>query len=289
MEDSITYEGVLRAESLLVAGENERAQDLLAALAADIEEYAARNCQATDEDQWFSFPTIFEHLAYKRVENDPRALHDIDEPFDRVYGDLAFAQVRLGDYDAAIESLKQAVRWNPMECAYRLDLAELFRNAGNQNEYLALSYSVFERASHVEHLVRAYLNFAGHYGETGQPRKQAACLAVARKLDAEDSSLKAALEQVAGTAADPDVLTEDEVASELATEGIETGANAEIAICLLMCATDAAEAGDSNLATDYTIRARDLVGSDAAKALLELIRESDADPGQGGGDDAVQA
>jgi tetratricopeptide (TPR) repeat protein len=289
MEDSITYEGVLRAESLLVAGENERAQELLAALAADIEEYASRNCQATDEDQWFSFPTIFERLAYKKVEDDPRTLHDVGEPFDRVYGDLAFAQVRLGDYDAAIESLKQAVRWNPMDCAYRLDLAELFRNAGNQNEYLALTYSVFERASQAKHLVRAYLNFAGYFGETGQPRKQAACLACARRIDADDSSVRAALEQAAGTAADPDTLSDDEVASELATEGIETGANAEIAICLLMCATDAADAGDTNLATDYTIRARDLVGSDAARVLLELIRESDADAGQEGGDDAVQA
>ena len=297
MDDSITQEGVLRAESLLVAGENERAQELLAALAADIEEYAARNCQATEADQWFSFPTIFERLAYKRVENDPRTLHDVSEPFDRVYGDLAFAQVRLGDYDAAIESLKQAIRWNPMDCAYRLDLAELFLNAGNQDEYLALSYSVFERASHAEHLVRAYLNFAGYYGRTSRPRLQAACLSCARRIAPEDSSVKAALEQAEGTAADPDTLTDDEVARELAAEGIETGANAEIAICLLMCATDVADAGDDALATDYTIRARDLVGTDAARALLELIHESDADlasgtdagAGQEGGDDAVQA
>lgn len=289
MGDTITSEGVLRAEQLLVAGEDEQARDLLAALAADIEEYAGRNCQATDSEQWFSFPTIFERIAYRRVEKDPRELHDVGEPFDRVYGDLAFAQVRLGDYDAAIEALKQAVRWDPMECAYRLDLAELFENAGNHDEFLALSYSVFERASRAEHLVRAYLIFASHYAKTGNPKLQAACLRCARRFEMPSSALDAALDQAAGTAADPDAISDDEAASLLAAEGIEYGANAEIAICLLMCATDAASMGDNGFATDCTVRARDLVGSAACKALIELIRESDEDIAREEGQDAGEA
>ena len=48
-----------------------------------------------------------------------------------------------------------------------------------------------------------------------------------------------------------------------------------------MCATDAADAGDRNLATELTLRARDLVGEQASMALVELIRES----GAGGGAD----
>ena len=44
-----------------------------------------------------------------------------------------------------------------------------------------------------------------------------------------------------------------------------------------MCATDAAELGERELATNLTIRARDLVGEDAAMALLALIREGDSD------------
>ena len=44
-----------------------------------------------------------------------------------------------------------------------------------------------------------------------------------------------------------------------------------------MCATDAAQEGDRNEATRYTLRARDLVGEDAAKALIQLIRETDAE------------
>ena len=62
----------------------------------------------------------------------------------------------------------------------------------------------------------------------------------------------------------------------LAAEGLPDGANAEIAICLLMCASDAAAAGQRDVATRLTLRARDLVGEPAAIALLELIRGTEA-------------
>ena len=61
----------------------------------------------------------------------------------------------------------------------------------------------------------------------------------------------------------------------LQAEGLPSGANAEVAICLLMCASDAAASGDRDLATMLTVKARDLVGEPAAMALLALIREGD--------------
>ena len=50
-----------------------------------------------------------------------------------------------------------------------------------------------------------------------------------------------------------------------------------MAICLIMCATDAAAQGKTDEATRFTIRARDLVGAPAAKALIQLVREADAE------------
>jgi hypothetical protein len=87
--------------------------------------------------------------------------------------------------------------------------------------------------------------------------------------------ISSALDQAAGTEWDPDTLTEDEVSALLAEVGLPEGANAEVAICLLMCATDAAAAGDRNLATELTLRARDLVGEAACMTLVALIREAD--------------
>lgn len=278
MSQTTLTEELLRAEGLLVQGQNEAARDLLLRLAEDAEEYVDRNCVTTESVQWFSFPTIFERLAYRRVEEDPRELRDVGEPLDRLYADLALAHVRLGEYDLAIEALKRAVRWNPMECGYRLDLADLFLVDGDVREAMGLAFSVFERASEARHLVRAYVLFSDWFARSNNARASAAALHAARRLDMRDSRLDAALDQASGTDRDPDALTDEEADEALAAEGLPTGANAEVAICLLMCATDAAAAGDRALATNLTVRARDLVGEPAAMALMQLIKEQDDDP-----------
>lgn len=271
MNNTNLSDQLLEAESLLVQGQPELALEFLARLAEDAEEYVDRNCPTTDELQWFSFPTIFERLAYRRVEQDPRELRDVGEPLDRLYADLALASVHCGDYDGAAAALRQAIRWNPMGCEHRLNLADLCRISGDLREHLALSFSVFERASEASHLVRAFLNFADYFKAAEQPKVAAAALHVARRIDASDSSVRAALEQAAGTDTDPDTVTDEQAAELLEAEGLPEGANAEVAICLLMCAGDAAAMGDRNTATNLTIRARDLVGEKAAMALLALI------------------
>lgn len=265
------------AEGLIAGGQLDYALELFERLVEDAEEYIDLNCQASEDTQWFSFPTPFEKLAYRRVESDPRELLDAPEPFDRLYADYALALVSDGDYAGATNALRQAVRWNPMECGYRLDLAELYRTNGDMQEYLALSFSVFERASDARHLVRAYCNFARHFEATGNHKMSAACLRAARKLDFPDTVLESLLEQANGKDNDPDSLSDTEMSGVLVEEGFPEGANAEIAACLLICATSAAKRGERNLATTLTVRARDLVGASAVKALLELIQQADAD------------
>lgn len=273
------------AEGLFAGGQGELACELLERLAADAEEYVDRNCPTTDEVQWFSFPTVFERLCYRRVEKDPRELRDVGEPLDRLYADLAFVLVSEGDYAAATEALRQAVRWNPMGCGYRLDLAELYRTNGDVDEYLGLTFSVFERASDVRHLVRAFCNFARHFMDTGADSAAAACLRCARRLDWSDNVLDGLLDRVKGTPCDPGSLTDEQASQIMAENGLPEGANAEVALCLLMCATDVAPT-DRNLATNLTVRARDLVGAPAVKALLELIRSTDASEEEAGHADA---
>lgn len=268
-------EELARAEGLMLQDLPAEAADLLARLAEDAEEYVDKNCPTTDEVQWFSFPTIFERLAYRRVENDPRELRDVGEPLDRLYNDLALANVQVGDYDEAMAALKRAVRWNPMDCSARLNLADLYRVAGDMQEYLALTYTVFERASDARHLVRAFVSFAGYFEVSEKPRTAAAALRAARALKVSDGTLAAALNQAAGTERDPDLVDDAEMTELLAAEGLPSGANAEIAICLLMCAGDAARSGQRDVAASLTLRARDLVGEPAVRALLSLINDDE--------------
>ena len=275
MNQTMLMDELTRAEGLLLQEQDEQARDLLLRLAEDAEEYVDRNCVTTEDVQWFCFPTIFERLCYRRVEQDPRELRDVGEPLDRLYADLALADVRMGEYDHAIEALKRAVRWNPMGCGYRLDLADLFLISGNVDECLGLAYSVFDRASDARHLARAFVVFANWFQQTGNEPACAAALRAARRLGVEDGALSAALDQAKDTKHDPDTLTDEETRDILNAEGLPEAANAEVAICLLKCATDAAAVGDRYLATELTVRARDLVGEPAAMALIKLIREGD--------------
>ena len=239
--------------------------------------------------QYFAFPTLFDRLAYRRVENDPRKLEDVAEPFDRLYGDLAMAYVRTGDYENAMNALKTAIRWNPMNCGFRLDLADLFKIAGDIREHIALTFGVFERTSEARHLTRAFLNFAAWFEAQGRLEQAAACLRAARRFEVKDSTLEAALDQATDTPKDPDGLTDEEANDLLEAEGLPTGANAEIAVCLLRCAQDCAAMGDRATATEMTIRARDLVGEQAALTLLQLVRDAAISEGFTAGGNPVSA
>lgn len=276
-QQTIFAEDIQRAEGLMVQGEFELAQELLARRAQDAEAYVDANCPTTNDQQFFSFPTAFDYLAYVRVEKDPRTLYDVGEPLGRLYADLARADAQLGDYQNALEALKQAVRWNPMDCASRLNLADLFEAAGNEQEYLALAYSVFERASRPEHLVRACLDFSNWFQKQGKETASKAALRAARNFGVHDSSLAAALDEAEGTSRDPDTLSDQEATDALAEEGLPYGANAEIAICLLQCALDEANAGNKNEAAEFTLRARDLIGEPAAMGILKMLHEIDAE------------
>lgn len=282
-------DALTQAEGYLVQGEDEAAAELLRRLAEDAEEYVDKNCTATDSVQWFSFPTEFEKLAYRRVEGDPRELRDVGEPLDRLYADLALASVHVGDYDEAKSALKAAIRWNPMDCGSRLNLADLYKLDGDMEEYLGLSFSVFERASDPRHLARAYVNFSAWFQVSEKPEVAAACLRAALALGVRDGALDAAVDQASGTDRDPAGVSDDEAGSLLEAEGLSRGASVEIAACLLICASNAARAGQKADATAYTLRARDLVGEPAAMSLLRAIQAAEAEELAGASGAAVDA
>ena len=273
----IDNEDIERAERFLAGGDLDAALPMLQELAQAVDAYAQANCQATDKVQWFSFADAFERLAYRRVERDPRSLVQVPVAFDRLFADLGFAYIKLEAWEPARDALMQAVRWNPMNCSYRLDLAEVFRALGNAREWAALSASVLERASDARSLARAYANLGQHFLTADNPLAASGCLRLARGLAADDPRVTRLADRLddehSEVASEPD----GAAVTELANQGIETNANAEIAICLLMCASDAAAEGDRDQAARYTLRARDLIGQDACAALIQLIHESDAE------------
>lgn len=277
MDMPITAHDIEYAEGLLAAGEIGAAQELLLQFADEAGAWSDATCQASETRQWFSFADTFECLAYRRVERDPRELTQVEAPLDRLYAALGYTYIDQQDYEAARDALKQAVRWNPMNCAHRLNLAEVFRTLGNVQEWAALSASVLERASTPEALARAFANLGQFFLSGENPLAAEACRRAALRAcegDPSATALAARLDEEHPEFADAD---DAQVNAELANQGLSAGANAEIAICLLMCATDAAASGNRNEATRLTMRARDLVGAPACETLIRLIRASDAE------------
>lgn len=283
MDMPIAAHDIDYAEDLLAEGELETARVLLEELAAEAGEYADTACIATDARQWFSFASPFERLAYRRVERDPRELTQLEAPFDRLYAALAYVYIQKGEYESARDALKQAVRWNPMNCAHRLNLAEVFRALGNTQEWAALSASVLERAATPQAFARAFANLGQFFLTVEKPLAAEGCRRAAIRACADDPAATALAAQIDGEHPELADHTDAEVNGAVEAEGLATGANAEIAVCLLMCATDAAAAGDRNEATRLTLLARDLIGAPACEALIRLIHESDAELTQAAG------
>ena len=279
MDLPISLQDITYAENYLAQGDLATATPLLERLVELAEEYIDAECKTEEKRQYFSFDSKFERLAYRRVEKDPRELVQVEVPFDRLYSDMAFAYIRQQDYVSARNALMQAVRWDPMNCNYRLDLAELFRALEDKQEWASLSFSVLERASDGKCAARAYANLGQYFLEPETENVSAAvgCARLALRLAPGDAHTTRLLNKIHTAYPDATDESDDHVMGELALQGVPTSPSAEIAICLIMCATDAASDGDKQEATRLTVRARDLVGEEACAAIIKLVRESDAE------------
>ena len=279
MELPISTQDIQYAENYLAQGDLSTATPLLERLVELAEDYIDAECQTTDKKQFFSFDSAFERLAYRRVEKDPRELVQVEVPFDRLYSDLAFAYIRQQDYVSARNALMQAVRWDPMNCTYRLDLAELFRALDDKQEWGSLSFSVLERASDGKSAARAYCNMGQYFLDPAFENLAASvgCVRLAQRLAPNDPHTERLMNKLTNDYPESADMTDDHVMSELSLQGVPTSPSAEIAVCLVMCATDAAAAGDKQEATRLKVRARDMVGGEACAALIKLVRESDAE------------
>lgn len=279
METPISEQDIEYAETYLAAGDISTASQMLERYLELAEEYIAEECQATDEVQYFSFQDSFERLCYARVEHDPRRIVAVPAPFDRLYSDVAYVCIQQQDYERTRDALIQAVRWNPMNCKYRLDLAEIFRALGDIQEWAALSNSVLERASDGRVAARAYSNLGQLFIDQDNAVAASGCARLAVRLAPADARTVALMDRLAKEHPEVAKDSDDHVLGELSIQGIPTSPSADVAICLLICASDAATAGDRAQAAEYTARANGLIGKEACSALIKMIRETDNEGG----------
>ena len=166
-----------------------------------------------------------------------------------------------------------------MNCKYRLDLAEIFRALGDIQEWAALSNSVLERASDGRVAARAYSNLGQLFIDQDNAVAASGCARLAVRLAPADARTVALMDRLAKEHPEVAKDSDDHVLGELSIQGIPTSPSADVAICLLICASDAAAAGDRAQAAEYTARANGLIGKEACSALIKMIREADNEGG----------
>lgn len=279
-----------RCEIFLAQGSYPDILPELQDMATQAQTYIDETYDPGDTVQWFSFASQFELLTYKRVEKDPRDLRPAARPFDRLFADLGYCLLQLQRYEESVEAYKQAVRWNPMECSHRLNLATALVNAGNYEEYLRMTFSVFERASHAVHLARAYANFAGYFIDCEQPETAAACVKAGLRLVPQDAQLLDIGDALRRNhQRDWREQSDGLCASLLEQQGIPEGANAEVAVSALLLSELALESGDSLTASQTASIATDLMGTEQAEALARIIAEVDGAADAGAADAGTDA
>lgn len=268
-----TPEQLEQAESFLRDNRFADVMPVFEGMAADIEKAQEEEYVATEDTQYFSFANPFERVTYKKVEDDKREIIDVEQRFDKVYADLAFCYIQQERWDEAREALKKAVRWNPMESTYRLNLAELFRIIEDHKEWLGLSYSVFERAYRPEHLVRAYINFAHAFMNAGDLMTSAALIKAALNIAPYDKRLREFQDTLIEQGVNPKELDKEEAEKLLDAQGIPEGANVAVVLSALIFADEAQEAGDMMEFAKYSKIAIDLVGEQNASVLSDIVKE----------------
>lgn len=273
-----TVEQLERGEAYLADEKYEEVLPYLEGMAADAQTFIDETYAPDDKVQWFSFSSQFELLTYKRVESDPREIRPAVRPFDRMFADLGFCQMQLGRFEDARESLKQAVRWNPMDCAHRLDLAWVMGRLGEYEEHLRMAYSVFDRASKSSQLARAYTIFCSYFKSGEQYETAAACAKCGLELAPDDPQLNnMATDLALSHQSNPREMTDALAESLLDAQGIPAGANVEVVLSALMLADIAGASGDMQTCADMAQVAVDLVGQERANALAQLVADTARD------------
>ncbi len=269
-----TLEQLKLAESFIQDNKINEIVPVFEGIVKDIKEAQESEFKSTDEVQYFCFENLLEKLIYKKVEDDPRELIDVDLPFDRVYSDLAFCYIQLQNYDGAREALAQAVRWNPINCAYRLNLAELYRVSEKAEEWLGLSYSVFDRAYHPEHIVQAYMNFIPYMINLKKVSTAAALTKAALELLPDEPSVNEAADALKDAGSDPRTMDSNLAEQLLEEMQIPEGANATVIITALICSEQAKEQGKQELVDYFEEIAGRLASQETVETLRALVQDT---------------
>lgn len=153
-------------------GNFEHALNLITPLADKIEKSEA--CPDREIEDCFSFDDLMEEILYLEL-NEKTQITAAETQYSTIYLVQGSILLEMGRYEAANESLKKALRWNPVSIKVRVEYMETLKKLGRMDEYFKKTIASFDYAYRSVDLARCYRNLGFYFIEELKYEEAKAC------------------------------------------------------------------------------------------------------------------
>ena len=256
------------ARELLNSGKKEETAMALRALTSKCEECFGSGSKLN----YFSFRNPFEYHLYRMLypgqSNIERAPYDF-AMYCTIYG---YTLVELNKLDEAVEALEQAIRFNPVSCDVRFELAEVYKLKREPDKLLAVIKDMFPIASSTYALSRIYADL-GFYAIAVHDYDAAVCFFYESLVYNNHPGVQAELVNLRGLMGhDIEPPTRKQVLAAFAQYELPAGPSEDLIRLALVLAQTAVQDEELKLAAYFYSIAYDLTREPEIKKQIDAIQ-----------------
>ena len=142
------------------------------------------------------FGETFEDVLYLhscRSENNEKILKGAGYPYATRYTQYGGLLFELGEHQKAIDALRKARKWNPINADIAFELAENYKAIGDLETFLGITQEAYAGCFRERTLARYYRNLAYYYSEKKKYREATACIKVSGHYDRASANIQSEL------------------------------------------------------------------------------------------------
>ena len=142
------------------------------------------------------FGETFEDVLYLhscRSEKNEKILKGAGYPYATIYTQYGGLLFELGEHQKAIDALRKARKWNPINADIAFELAENYKAIGDLETFLEITKEAYAGCFRERTLARYYRNLAYYYSEKKKYREATACIKVSGHYDSTSANIQSEL------------------------------------------------------------------------------------------------
>lgn len=141
----------------------QRALDIVEALVQKADENPMFKDDAVSA--YFNFNEFFEEIIYIQVNQPKKDIRKAEFPFASIYLNHGSLLVELERFEEANNTLKKALKWNPVNMGIRNEYMETLKRMGRLEEYFEMTVESFKYAFRSKDIGRCYRNLGWYFVE----------------------------------------------------------------------------------------------------------------------------